>query len=82
MTKCLANHPVHHLIKPRVLSTLCSLCIRNEVDLVPLTCEDAGPLEDDIQCLMSYSDDVYYSSKQNQVESGLIDLFLHFDLNK
>ena len=29
-----------HLRKPRVLSPLRS-CVRNEVDLVPLTCEDA-----------------------------------------
>ena len=28
------------LHKPRVLSPLCSLRIRNEVDLVPLACED------------------------------------------
>ena len=30
----------HHLPKPRVLSPLRSLRVRNEVDLVPLACED------------------------------------------
>ena len=30
-----------HLHKPRVLSPLRSFCVRNEVDLVPLVCEDA-----------------------------------------
>ena len=29
-----------HLRKPSVLSSLRSLCVRNEVGLVPLACED------------------------------------------
>ena len=31
-----------HLSKPRVLSPLRFLRVRNEVDLVPLACEDGG----------------------------------------
>ena len=30
-----------HLRKPRILSPLCSLRVRNKVDLVPLACKDA-----------------------------------------
>ena len=33
-------HFMAHLRKPRILSPLRSLRVRNEVDLVPLTCED------------------------------------------
>ena len=35
-------HEVLHLGKPWVLSPLRSLCLRNEVVLVPLACEDGG----------------------------------------
>ena len=33
-------HPRSHLRKPKVLIPLCSLRVRNKVDLVPLACED------------------------------------------
>ena len=41
------RHQVDHLRKPRLLSQLHSLrtCVRNEVDLVPLACEDVGRLD-------------------------------------
>ena len=35
-------HEVLHLRKPRILSPLGSLHVRNEVDLVSLACEDGG----------------------------------------
>ena len=35
-----SGESVHHLRKPTVLSPLRSLRVRNEVDLVPLACED------------------------------------------
>ena len=44
---------VLHLRKPRVLTPLRSLrtCVRNEVELVPLACEDDCPLASAVSCL-------------------------------
>ena len=44
------NHVLQYLCKPRVLSPLRSLRVRNEVDLVPLVCEDGPP--DPLPCFV------------------------------
>ena len=46
------NHVLQYLRKPRVLSPLRSLRVRNEVDLVPLACKD-GP-SDPLPCFVMF----------------------------
>ena len=46
------SHVARHLRKPRVLSPVRSLrmCVRNEVDIVPLACEDGGQIAGEKSC--------------------------------
>ena len=53
------GHGITHLRKPRVLSPLRSLRVRNEVDLVPLACEDGNNQSNELLDEMSFGRNDY-----------------------
>ena len=68
------NISPYHLRKPRVLSPLRSLRVRNEVDLVPLVCEDVS-----IQAIMveKIANSVQSTCKGNKGIANSITLYDH-----